>query len=243
MHVLGIDIGGSSLKGAPVDLTTGELLAPRHRIATPRLLSPPEMAEVVAEMTRHFSWKGPIGCGFPGVVRAGVVSFLGNLSQEFIGVDIDQLFTEATCCPVEVINDADAAGLAEVRFGAGRARHGSVLMLTFGTGVGSGLFLDGHLVPNTEFGHIPLHGQAAEKSVSAAAKEREKLGYREWASRVNEYLAIVELLLNPSLIIVGGGISADHADWLPYLTVRSEIVAAQFFNEAGIVGAALAAER
>ncbi|HEX2099552.1 MAG TPA: ROK family protein, partial [Candidatus Synoicihabitans sp.] len=163
MHVLGIDIGGSSLKGAPVDLTTGQLLAERHRIETPQRLAPAEMAAAVVRMVEHFAWKGAIGCGFPGVVREGVVTFVGNLHQGFIGTDVAQLFTEATRCPVAVINDADAAGLAEVRFGAGRGRHGSVLMLTFGTGVGSGLFLDGRLIPNTELGHIPMHGAPAER--------------------------------------------------------------------------------
>jgi polyphosphate glucokinase len=244
MHALGIDVGGSSLKGAPVDLTTGQLLAPRHRIETPTLLEPPEMAAAVAQLAQHFSWKGPIGCGFPGVVREGVVTFLGNLSQSFVGMDIDQLLTEATRCPVEVINDADAAGWAEVRFGAGRGRHGSVLMLTFGTGVGSGLFLDGRLVPNTELGHIPMHGQSAERWVAASVKDKEQLSYAAWAARVNDYLRLVVNLINPALVIIGGGISADHAQWFPYLDVpTTKIVPAEFFNEAGIVGAALAAER
>jgi polyphosphate glucokinase len=148
-----------------------------------------------------------------------------------------------TRCPVAVINDADAAGLAEVRYGAGLGRHGSVLMLTFGTGVGSGLFLDGRLVPNTELGHLPLRGASAERWVAASAKERENLDYPAWASRVNEYLRLVAALINPSLIIIGGGISAHHAEWLPHLQVPVEVVPAQFFNEAGIVGAALAAER
>lgn len=243
MHVLGIDIGGSSLKGAPVDLATGQLLAPRHRIPTPQLLSPQEMASRVREMAEHFQWKGAIGCGFPGAVREGVVSFLGNLDQSFVGVDVAQLFTEATRCPVSVINDADAAGLAEVRFGAGLGRHGSVLMLTFGTGVGSGLFLDGRLVPNTEFGHVPLHGGAAERWVAASVKDAENLSYSEWVGRLNEYLRLLAVLLNPNLIILGGGISADHADWFKLIDVPVEVVPARFLNEAGIVGSALAAER
>jgi polyphosphate glucokinase len=243
MHVLGVDIGGSSLKAAPVDLTTGQLLAPRVRFETPTILSPDQMAAKMAEVVTHFQWKGPIGCGFPGVVREGVVTFLGNLSQEFIGIDVAQLFTEATLCPVAVINDADAAGWAEIRFGAGRGRHGSVLMLTFGTGVGSGLFLDGRLVPNTELGHLPLRGDAAERWVAASVKDRDRLSYAEWAGRVNEYLDLVVKVINPMLIIVGGGISADHAQWLPLLRLKTDLVPAEFCNEAGIVGAALAAER
>jgi polyphosphate glucokinase len=243
MHVLGIDIGGSSLKGAPVDLTTGQLLAPRHRVATPDLLNPDQLAVQVAAMVEHFGWKGAVGCGFPGVVREGVVTFLGNLSQDFVGRDVVQLFTEATRCPVAVINDADAAGLAEVRFGAGRGRHGSVLMLTFGTGVGSGLFLDGRLVPNTELGHVPMYGASAEKWVAASVKERENLSYAEWSRRLNEYLRLVVGLINPAMVIIGGGISAEHAEWRALVDVPTEVVPAQFFNEAGIVGAALAAER
>lgn len=243
MHVLGIDIGGSSLKGAPVDLTTGQLLAPRHRIATPTRLTPPELARTVGELTDHFHWKGAIGCGFPGVVREGTVTFLGNLDQAFVGVDVAQAFTEAARCPVTVINDADAAGLAEVRFGAGLGRHGSVLMLTLGTGVGSGLFLDGRLVPNTEFGHIPMYGGPAERWMAASVKDEQNLSYSEWAGRVNEYLRLVVKLVNPGLIILGGGVSADHEDWFKYLDVPTEVVPARFRNEAGIVGAALAAER
>jgi polyphosphate glucokinase len=243
MHVLGIDIGGSSLKGAPVDLTTGRLLAPRHRLATPDLLEPDQLAAKVADMVAHFGWQGAIGCGFPGVVREGVVTFVSNLSPRFEGRDVAQLFTEATRCPVAVINDADAAGLAEVRFGAGRGRHGSVLMLTFGTGVGSGLFLDGRLWPNTELGHLPLYGASAEKWVAASVKERENLSYLEWSRRLNEYLRLVVDLLSPGLVIIGGGISAEHAEWRSLVDVPTEVVAAQFFNDAGIVGAALAAER
>ena len=240
MHVLGIDIGGSSLKAAPVDLATGQLLAPRHRLATPQRLAPPEMAAAVADVARHFRWRGPIGCGFPGVVRQGLVSFVGNLDPTFVGVNVGESFSAACGTPVSVINDADAAGLAEVRFGAGRGRKGSVLMLTFGTGVGSGLFLDGHLVPNTEFGHLPLHGQAAERWVAASVKEELGLGYAEWAARVNEYLRLVALVVNPGVIIVGGGISACHEEWLKSLDVPVPVVPAEFFNEAGIVGAALA---
>jgi len=239
MKVLGIDIGGSAVKGAPVDTVTGKLLAPRHRIATPDLLRPPAMARVVAELARHFDWRGPIGCGFPGVVHGGTIRFVGNLHDSFVGCDVARLFGRAAGCPVRVVNDADAAGLAEVRFGAGRGRQGTVLMLTFGTGVGSALFVDGCLYPNTEFGQLPFKGRPAERRVSAAVRERRGLSYRKWARRVSDYLCVVEHLLWPELIIVGGGISAEHDKWFKHLSIRSRIVPAKLRNEAGIVGAAL----
>jgi len=180
MKVLGIDIGGSSLKGAPVDLTTGELLADATRVETPEKLQPEQMADAVAEIARRFKWRGAIGCGFPGVVRDGVISFAGNMARSFLGRNVDELFRAATKRRVHVINDADAAGLAEIHYGAGRDRKGMVMMLTFGTGVGSGLFQNGHLVPNTELGHLLMRGRAAEKWVAASVKDKEKLTYREW---------------------------------------------------------------
>lgn len=239
MNVLGIDIGGSAVKGAPVDTKTGRLLAPRHRIATPKVLKPKDQAEVVRELAEHFKWKGPIGVGFPGVIHGGTVKFLGNLHQDFVGCDVAKLFGRATGCRVRLVNDADAAGLAEIRFGAGRGVRGSVLMLTFGTGVGSALFTDGHLYPNCEFGQFPLGGRPAEWRISAAAKDRKDLSYKEWARKVSDYLNIIEDLLWPELIIAGGGISADHAKWFKHLRIRSKIVPARFLNEAGLVGAAL----
>lgn len=239
MKVLGIDIGGSALKGAPIDTRTGKLLAERHRIATPNLLKPGEMGEALAALVRHFHWKGPVGCGFPGVVHGGTIKFIGNLHREFVDCDVSALFSRATKRPVSLVNDADAAGLAEIRFGAGRGVRGSVLMLTFGTGVGSGLFVDGELYPNSEFGHIPLKGRSAERWVAASVKEKKQLSFKKWAHRVNRYLHVVETLVWPELIIVGGGISADHAKWFKYLDIRSRIVPAKFLNEAGIVGAAL----
>ncbi|GAB1488913.1 ROK family protein [Opitutaceae bacterium] len=243
MKVLGIDIGGSSVKGAIVDTATGRLLTPRHRIATPAVLNPKAEAKVIRELVQHFDWMGPIGCGFPGVVHGGTIKFLGNLHKDFVGCDVGKLFGRATGCPVSVVNDADAAGLAEVRFGAGRGVRGTVLMLTFGTGVGSALFTDGRLCGNTEFGQLPLRGKPAERRISAAAKERLDLSFKEWAGRVTEYLLEVEGLLWPELIIAGGGISADHRKWFKHLKIRSRIVPAKFLNEAGIVGAALHAAR
>ena len=241
MNVLGIDIGGSALKGAPVDTATGKLLAERFRVPTETVFTPAKVARAARQIVDHFQWKGPVGIGFPGVVRGGRILTSANLHQAFVGCDGEALFRKALRLPVSLINDADAAGLAEVAFGAGRGRKSTVLMLTFGTGVGSALFVDGHLYPNSELGHIPIGKQAAERRVSAAAKERKDLSFREWARDVSDYLQIIETILNPQLIIIGGGISDDHAKWFKYLKVDTPVVPARFFNEAGIVGAALQA--
>ncbi len=239
MKVLGIDIGGSAVKGAPVDATTGRLLQKRLRVPTEKQLTPVQMSRAIGEIVRHFSWEGPVGVGFPGVVRATTIYSSANLHPAFIGCNAVRLFQKTLGLPVALINDADAAGLAEVRFGAGRNRRGTVLLLTFGTGVGSALFVDGRLYPNSELGHIPIKGRPAEWRVAAAAKERKKLTYRKWAHRVNDYLLIVQEILNPDLIIIGGGISKDHAKWFKHLKLDTPVVPARFFNEAGIVGAAL----
>lgn len=243
MKVLGIDIGGSSLKGAPVDTKTGALLAERHRIETPERLSPGEMGAAIARMAKHFDWKGPVGVGFPGVVQGAFVRTSANLHPGFLGLDVAGEFERAVGAEVSLVNDADAAGLAEATFGAGRGVRGAVLLLTFGTGVGSALFVDGVLYPNTEFGHLKKGGQSWEKFISGAAKEQRGLSYEAWAAEVSEYLREVEDLVWPDLIIAGGGISADHAKWFPHLKIRSRVVAAEFLNEAGIVGAALHAVR
>lgn len=243
MKVLGIDIGGSALKGAPVDTRTGELLAPRYRIETPTQLPPAATSEAITRLAAHFDWKGPIGVGFPGVVQGPLIRTSANLHPDFIDLDAASLFEAAAGSEVSLVNDADAAGLAEVAYGAGREVKGAVLMLTFGTGVGSALFVDGHLYPNSEFGHLKRNGESWERFVSGAAKERRSLDYPAWASEVNTYLGQLEGLLWPELIIVGGGISADHAKWFPHLNLRSRIVPAEFLNEAGIVGAALHAAR
>ncbi len=243
MKVLGIDIGGSALKGAPVDTKTGELLAEKHRILTPERLSPADMGKAIAELAAHFDWKGPIGVGFPGVVQGNFIRTSANLHPDFVDLDAAAVFEAAAGAEVSLVNDADAAGLAEVAYGAGRDVKGAVLMLTFGTGVGSALFVDGLLYPNSEFGHLSRDGESWEKFVSGSAKDRLKLDYPEWAALVNEYLQKLEALLWPELIIAGGGISADHDKWFPHLKLRSKIVPAQFLNEAGIVGAALHAAR
>lgn len=241
MNVLGIDIGGSALKGAPVNIKTGKLLAEKHRIDTPTTLAPQQMALAIKDLATHFKWKGPIGIGFPGVIHDNVIRTSANLHKDFIGLDAGKLFSKVAGVKVNLVNDADAAGIAEARYGAGKDKKGAVLMLTFGTGVGSALFLDGVLYPNSEFGHLKMHGQSAEKFVSGSAKTRLKLTYKQWAKDVSDYLVQLETVLWPELIIVGGGISADHEKWFKHLKIRTPIVPATFLNEAGIVGAALSA--
>lgn len=240
-EILGIDIGGTGIKGAPVDVENGSLLAPRFRLLTPTPSKPKPMAETVAEIARHFAWTGPIGCGFPALVQAGVVRSAANIHKKWIGVDAQALFAEVTGSPVIVLNDADAAGLAEMTFGAGRGRNGVVMIITIGTGLGSALFLDGQLVPNTELGHIEIGGQDAELSASDAARQRDKLTWKRWAKRFNRYLNTLERLFSPDLFILGGGASKKHEKFIPLLSVRAEILPAQLLNEAGIIGAALAA--
>ena len=239
MQALGIDIGGSGIKGAPVDLKTGKLLAERIRIKTPKGAKPVPVAEVVAEIARAFDWKKEIGIGFPAPIKHGVAMMAANVSQKWVGVNADELFTSVTGCPCRVGNDADVAGMAEMAFGAGKGQMGSVIMLTLGTGIGSAIYYNGHLIPNTEFGHLQMDGKDAEHRASAAVREREKLSWKKYAKRLNAYLNEMEKLFWPDLFIIGGGISKDHEKFLPLLKLQARIVPAQFQNEAGIVGAAL----
>ena len=242
MQALGIDIGGSGIKAAPVDVDTGKLIAERQKIATPRPAVPDAIADVVKQLTTSFKWSGPIGITFPGVVIDGVIRTAANLDPAWIGTDASSLFGKATGHSVRVLNDADAAGIAEMTFGAGVGEKGTVLMLTFGTGIGSALFTGGLLVPNTEFGHVEIHGQDAETRASEHAKDLHDLSWGKWAGRVDEYLKHMEATLSPQLIIVGGGISRQSAKWVPLLTgISARIVPADMLNNAGIVGAAMAA--
>jgi polyphosphate glucokinase len=241
MRVLGIDIGGSSVKGAPVDTRTGRLLAERHRVAMPETLTPAGVGRVVADVAAAFRWRGPIGVGFPGVVRGTRVHTAANLHRRFVGIDAGQLFAEATGSRVTVLNDADAAGLAEMRFGAGRKCTGTVLLITLGTGVGSALFCGGMLYPNTEFGHLPIRGRSAERYISTAARKRRRLTWARWGRELGAYLRTLEALVWPDLIILGGGASAKMDKFVRQLRCRARIVPAAAFNQAGIVGAALAA--
>lgn len=238
-RAFGIDIGGTGMKAAVVDLDTGDLSTERHRIDTPKPATPAAMAEVVRELVAVHGWTGSVGCAFPAVVRNGVVGSAANIDDSWLDVDADAVFTDAIGAPVHMLNDADAAGVAEMRFGAGRGRDGVVMMLTFGTGIGSGLFVDGILVPNTELGHLELDGFDAEKRAAASAKKREDLSWTQWAERVERYLRHVEALFSPELFIVGGGASKQADRWLPKVSIGTEIVPAVMQNNAGIVGAAL----
>ncbi|MFC5908962.1 polyphosphate--glucose phosphotransferase [Streptacidiphilus monticola] len=242
MKVFGVDIGGSGIKGAPVDLDRGDLAEERFKVLTPQPSAPAAVVEKVAEVVKQFAWQGPVGCTFPGVVLDGRTLTAANVDHGWINADAEKLISDALGLPVAVVNDADAAGIAEVNYGAGKGRKGVVLLLTFGTGIGSALFVDGKLVPNTELGHLELKGKDAERHASSAAKERHDLSWEQWAERLDDYLAMVEMLFSPQLIIVGGGVSRKYQKFLPLLKpLRAEIVPAQLRNNAGIVGAAMAA--
>ena len=237
----GVDIGGSGMKAAIVDLVTGELASERIRIPTPKPATPSAMAAVAAELVHRHGWTSSIGVGFPGIVRHGVVHSAANLDPGWVGVDADAVFTDACDVDVAMVNDADAAGLAEMRWGAGRDVGGVVVVLTFGTGIGSGLFVDGTLVPNTELGHLELDGADAEVHAAASARERDGISWKQWAPRVERYLRHVEMLFSPDLLIVGGGASKSAEKWLPRLALDTPIVPAAMANNAGIAGAALVA--
>jgi polyphosphate glucokinase len=239
--LLGIDIGGTGIKGAPVDTRTGELIAPRFRIPTPHPATPDAVAETVSQVADHFDWTGPLGATFPAVVQHGTVRTAANVDASWIGKDAASLLAAACGAAVTVVNDADAAGIAEMEFGAGKHRHDTVIVVTLGTGIGSAVFVGGTLVPNTELGHLQIRGKDAERRAAESVREREGLSFKQWAKRLNEYFAALEALLSPDLIVVGGGISKKSAKFLPHLDTRADIVPAQLLNEAGIVGAALAA--
>jgi polyphosphate glucokinase len=237
----GVDIGGSGIKGCLVDLEKGELVGERVRIETPQPATPAAVYGVVADIVGQFGWTERIGVTFPGVMRHGVAYTAANVDKSWIGTDVDAGLERMIPGTVETLNDADAAGLAEMRYGAGRDQDGVVLLLTFGTGIGSALFVDGHLVPNTEFGHIQVDGEDGERRASAAARDREGLSYPRWAERVDRYLDVLEAGLWCDLIIVGGGVSKKADKWVPLLSTRTPVVPAQLLNDAGMVGAALAA--
>jgi polyphosphate glucokinase len=244
MRVLGIDVGGSGIKGAPVDTGSGRLLAPRIRLETPEPATPAAVSRSVKRVARHFAWRGPIGCGVPAAVRDGVFLTAANIHRSWIGTDARALFARATGRRVAIINDADAAGYAEMTFGAGRGRAGLVILVTFGTGIGTALFINGHLVPNSELGHLELKGEDAEARASAKARREEDLSWKKWAHRVDAYLQALQRYFWPDLVIVGGGVSRKTDKFFPCLSVANtvEIVPAQLQNDAGIVGAALAYE-
>jgi len=237
----GIDIGGSGIKGARVDLATGQLLSERLRIATPSPSTAEAVAEVVARIVDDNGYIGEVGITFPAVIKDGIAHTAANVDKSWVEADVREIMAKRLPGGAEIINDADAAGLAEVRYGAGKDQPGTVLLLTFGTGIGSALFTKGTLVPNTEFGHIELNGKDAEKYAAASVKDDEGLSYKHWAKRVSKYLQTLERGLWPDLIIAGGGVSKKADKWIPLLECRTPVVPAKLLNNAGIVGAALAA--
>ena len=242
-QIYGIDIGGSGIKGALVDTSNGKLVTERKRIATPNPSTPKAVATVVAELVAKADWSGPVGATFPAIIQHGVARSAANVDKSWIGTDVDEVFTEATHGrnDVIVLNDADAAGIAEARFGAARDVPGVVILLTFGTGIGSALLMDGTLVPNTELGHLELDGFDAEKRAAASVRDETNMSYSRWAKRVDRYMSHVERLFTPDLFVVGGGVSKDADKWVPLLTLQTPVKPAELLNNAGIVGAAMAA--
>lgn len=239
MEVLGIDIGGSGIKGAPVNIKTGELIKERYRIETPQPATPLKIAGVIKQITEYFNWEGKVGCGFPAVVRNGEVMTAANIDKSNISTNVEQMFSESSGCRVKVLNDADAAGFAETKYGAGKSYKGLILLLTIGTGIGSVIVQNGNIVQNTELGHIYMkNGQIAEQYASDAVRKRKGLKRKQWAVLFNEYLQYVESLINPDLIILGGGASKKFHKYEEIIDVTAELKPAELLNNAGIVGAA-----
>ncbi len=237
--ILGIDVGASGIKGAPVNIKTGEMLEKRFRLPTPKTGLPIPMAETFAEVVRHFNWTGTVGCGFPAIIKNGVANSAANIHKKWIGTDVAALFEEHANCPIRVGNDADLAGVAEMNYGAGKGVKGTVLLITIGSGLGSALFHNGTLIPNTEFGHFHLKNQSvvAERYAADSVRKEQNLTWPEWGARFNEYLHIIERLLMPDLIILGGGSSKKFHLFSDQITVETEVQPAQLLNHAGIIGA------
>jgi polyphosphate glucokinase len=243
VHILGIDIGGTGIKGAPVDTKTGELLAERFRIPTPQPATPAAVVETVAELSDYFHWKGPVGCGFPAAIKHETVMTASNIDKKWLGLNAGSLISNRIGCPTHMVNDVDAAGLAEVTFGAGKNEHGAVIMAAIGTGIGTALFNKGQMFENTELGHLYLEGGIAEKFISNAVRKNENLDWDEFARRLSLYLNQLEFFFWPDLFIIGGGVSKHHNEFFPLLDIDTRIVPAKLLNNAGIVGSALAAKR
>lgn len=242
-RAFGIDVGGSGVKGAIVDLDTGQLISERFRLDTPQPATPEAVTKAVAEVVRHFGWTGPLGVTYPGVVVNGIVQTAANVDDSWIGTNAAESMSAALGGQkVTVLNDADAAGLAEQRYGAGRNTNGVVVLLTFGTGIGSAVIHNGILLPNTEFGHIEVGGKEAEHRAASSVKERKEWSYRRWTAEVTRVLEAIENAIWPDLFIAGGGISRKADKWIPLLKNRTPVVAAVLLNSAGIVGAAMASQ-
>src|SRR5215472_9970426 len=237
--VVGIDIGGTGIKGAPVDIASGQLAAARVRLQTPSPATPQAVADVVGKVLQQIGVAGPVGLTLPAVVRAGIVETAAHIDHAWIGVDAVDLFSKATGRAVSVMNDADAAGIAKVRFGAGRGKAGVIVVITLGTGIGSALFADGTLVRNSELGHLPLHHGEAEDWAAESVREHDELSWKKYAHRLQAFLELVQRVLWPELIIIGGGVSKKAAEFLPLIELRTPVVPALLHNDAGIIGAAL----
>jgi polyphosphate glucokinase len=243
MAILGIDIGGSGVKGALVNIESGELITDRLRFDTPQPSKPKAVIDVVKQIVKHFDYKGPLGVGFPAIVIQGVTRSAANVDDGWINYPAAKKIAEATGCRVTVRNDADVAAMAEVKFGAGRGHMGTVMVFTLGTGIGSAMFVDGKLVPNTELGHVylPGHKKDAEYYATDRIRKEKGLGWQKWGKRLNIYFNFIESLFSPDLVIIGGGVSKKHQKFMPYIDIQAQVVPAALRNEAGIVGAALTA--
>ena len=242
MKILGIDVGGSGIKGAIVDSKTGELITERYRIETPQPATPQAVVDTIIAIIKNFDWHGVIGVGFPAAVRHEIVKTASNIDKSWIGVNAAKQIEEATGCPTHLVNDADAAGLAEMKFGAGRKQKGVTMVVTVGTGIGTSLFTKKKLVPNTELGFIHIKGIAGEHYAANSVREREELSWEEWGGRFNEYLHRLEQLFWPDLFIIGGGVSKHFHKYSKYFDIDTEVIPAESRNFAGIIGAALAAK-
>ncbi|MFC2088554.1 polyphosphate--glucose phosphotransferase [Calditrichota bacterium] len=241
MIILGVDIGGSGIKAAPVDIKTGKLLAERYRIPTPNPSTPTAVADSINKIRKQFNWTGKIGCGFPAVINNGIVCTASNIDKKWLGVDVIQILKKTTGCKLVVLNDADVAGIAEMKFGAGKKVSGLTIIITVGTGIGTAMFTGKKLVPNTEFGHLMLNGMIAEHYASDAVRKNENLSWKNWTFRFNEFLSEIDRLLWPDLIIIGGGASKKFEKYSHYLETKTKIIPAKLLNNAGIIGAALTA--
>ncbi len=241
MEILGIDVGGSGIKGAIVDPRKGKLLSDRYRIPTPSPATPATVIETIEAIITYFDWQGPVGCGFPAAVKDEIVKTASNIDNSWIGVNASAQIEKETGCPTHLVNDVDAAGYAEAEFGAGKGRLGTIFVAAFGTGIGTALFHNQQLVPNTELGHLPMHGMVAEDYAANSVREKNSLSWEEWGGRVNEYLQLIEALFWPDIIIIGGGVSKKFSNFSSYLHLDTAIVPAKSRNHAGIIGAAIAA--
>src|SRR6056297_2696816 len=241
MEILGIDVGGSGIKGGIVDTQNGELITERYRISTPKPSTPPAVIETIMAIIKNFDWKGSVGCGFPAAVKDEIVKTASNIDNSWIGVNASAQLEKETGCPTHLVNDVDAAGYAEVEFGAGKERYGTIFVAAFGTGIGTALFHNQQLVPNTELGHLPMHGMVAEDYAANSIREKNNLSWEEWGGRVNEFLQLIEALFWPDIIIIGGGVSKKFSNFRPYLHLNTTIAPAKSRNHAGIIGAAIAA--